>query len=110
MYETAHQVKKVAPLIASKKVGLGSLLLNFLINHTNGIQTVNNINKWNQVQEELAYDGNSSTVLVTVFFGLRRKTWNIGSYYAYPYAGPNRLYKHCAGQGTVYTTPDVCGN
>ncbi|KAF9451221.1 hypothetical protein P691DRAFT_797096 [Macrolepiota fuliginosa MF-IS2] len=42
----AHQVKKVAPLIASKK-------------------TVNNIHKWNQVQEELAHDGDNSTILAT---------------------------------------------
>ncbi|XP_006458414.1 hypothetical protein AGABI2DRAFT_190699 [Agaricus bisporus var. bisporus H97] len=40
----AHQVKKVAPLIASKK-------------------TFNNINKWNQVQEELSHVGDNSAVL-----------------------------------------------
>ncbi|KAF5358221.1 hypothetical protein D9756_001815 [Leucocoprinus leucothites] len=44
----AHQVKKVAPLIASKKIAT-------------------NINKWNQVQEELSQDKNipSATTLAT---------------------------------------------
>lgn len=40
-------------------------------------QTVKNINKWNQVQEELSHDGDNTTTLVTLSFGFRQKTWGI---------------------------------
>lgn len=62
---SALVVKKVAPLIASKKVNESTFpSLGFA--HHNDIfeQTANNINKWNQVQEELAQDVTPIAVVI----------------------------------------------
>ena len=72
----AHQVKKVAPLIASRKAK--SLIISSVVSSLTFLQIATNINKWNQVQEELSHnrDHSSATTLVT-FFGLLRPRWNL---------------------------------
>jgi len=60
-------VKKVAPLIASKKVNKLIDASLGLAHHNDVVQqTANNINKWNQVQEELAQDTMPNAVVTII--------------------------------------------
>jgi hypothetical protein len=66
MIDAVAAAKKVPPLIASKKVHFDhrpycNVIVMFAWTY---LQTVNNINKWNQVQEELTHHADAAPVPV----------------------------------------------